>query len=187
MVLSRISPVQTSAARPVRYRFSIRPSCASASTASSPPSIRTRTFRPLTFHDAVPGFLTGDDTPRAYLERCLETIAQRESVVRAWVVMNQPGAREAADASAARWKAGRPLSAIDGMPVGIKDLLETRIRPAVAGDGGDITFRGYRDGTVYLAMKGSCSGCPSSTATLKHGIQNLLRHFVPEVQQVEQI
>lgn len=69
----------------------------------------------------------------------------------------------------------------------IKDLLETRIRPAVAGDGGDITFRGYRDGTVYLAMKGSCSGCPSSTATLKHGIQNLLRHFLPEVQEVEAV
>lgn len=69
----------------------------------------------------------------------------------------------------------------------IKDLLETRIRPAVAGDGGDITFRGYRDGTVYLAMKGSCSGCPSSTATLKHGIQNLLRHFLPEVQDVEAV
>ena len=69
----------------------------------------------------------------------------------------------------------------------IKDLLETRIRPAVAGDGGDITFRGYRDGTVYLAMKGACSGCPSSTATLKHGIQNLLRHFLPEVQEVEAV
>ena len=69
----------------------------------------------------------------------------------------------------------------------IKDLLETRVRPAVAGDGGDITFRGYRDGTVYLAMKGACAGCPSSTATLKHGIQNLLRHFVPEVQEVEQV
>ena len=69
----------------------------------------------------------------------------------------------------------------------IKDLLETRIRPAVAGDGGDITFRGYREGTVYLAMKGACSGCPSSTATLKHGIQNLLRHFLPEVQEVEAI
>ena len=69
----------------------------------------------------------------------------------------------------------------------IKDLLETRIRPAVAGDGGDITFRGYRDGTVYLAMKGSCSGCPSSTATLKHGIQNLLRHFLPDVREVEAI
>ena len=66
----------------------------------------------------------------------------------------------------------------------IKDLLETRIRPAVAGDGGDITFRGYRDGTVYLVMKGACSGCPSSTATLKHGIQNLLKHFIPDVVEV---
>lgn len=69
----------------------------------------------------------------------------------------------------------------------IKDLLETRIRPAVAGDGGDITFRGYKDGTVYLVMKGACSGCPSSTATLKHGIQNLLRHFLPEVREVEAV
>ncbi|MGN6551099.1 MAG: NifU family protein [Pararhizobium sp.] len=66
----------------------------------------------------------------------------------------------------------------------IKELLETRVRPAVAQDGGDITFRGYRDGTVYLNMKGACSGCPSSTATLQHGIQNLLRHFIPEVQEV---
>ena len=66
----------------------------------------------------------------------------------------------------------------------IKELLETRVRPAVAQDGGDITFRGFKDGKVYLNMKGSCSGCPSSTATLKHGVQNLLRHFVPEVQEV---
>ena len=69
----------------------------------------------------------------------------------------------------------------------IKELLEARIRPAVAGDGGDITFRGFRDGTVYLAMKGACAGCPSSTATLKHGIQNMFRHYLPEVQAVEQI
>lgn len=69
----------------------------------------------------------------------------------------------------------------------IKDLLETRIRPAVAGDGGDITFRGFKDGIVFLAMKGSCAGCPSSTATLKHGIQNLLRHFLPDVREVQQI
>ncbi|MET3793843.1 NifU family protein [Aquamicrobium terrae] len=69
----------------------------------------------------------------------------------------------------------------------IKELLDTRVRPAVAQDGGDITFRGYENGVVFLHMKGSCAGCPSSTATLKHGIQNLLRHFVPEVQQVEQI
>jgi Fe-S cluster biogenesis protein NfuA len=69
----------------------------------------------------------------------------------------------------------------------IKDLIETRVRPAVANDGGDITFRGFKDGVVYLAMKGSCSGCPSSTATLKHGIQNLLRHFVPDVTEVRPI
>ena len=69
----------------------------------------------------------------------------------------------------------------------IKELLETRVRPAVASDGGDISFRGFKDGTVYLAMKGACAGCPSSTATLKHGIQNLLKHYIPEVQQVEQI
>lgn len=69
----------------------------------------------------------------------------------------------------------------------IKELLETRIRPAVAGDGGDITFRGFKDGIVYLAMKGSCAGCPSSTATLKHGIQNLLRHFLPDVREVQAV
>jgi Fe-S cluster biogenesis protein NfuA len=69
----------------------------------------------------------------------------------------------------------------------IKELLETRVRPAVAQDGGDITFQGYRDGVVYLNMKGSCSGCPSSTATLKHGIENLLRHFIPEVTEVRPV
>ena len=66
----------------------------------------------------------------------------------------------------------------------IKDLIETRVRPAVANDGGDITFRGFKDGVVYLNMKGACSGCPSSTATLQHGIQNLLRHFLPDVVEV---
>lgn len=69
----------------------------------------------------------------------------------------------------------------------IKDLIETRVRPAVANDGGDITFRGFKDGIVFLHMKGSCSGCPSSTATLKHGIQNLLRHFVPDVVEVRPV
>jgi Fe-S cluster biogenesis protein NfuA len=70
---------------------------------------------------------------------------------------------------------------------GILRVLEIEIRPAVAMDGGDITFRGYESGTVFLNMKGACSGCPSSTATLKHGIQNLLSHFIPEVQHVEQV
>ncbi|MGB6535172.1 MAG: NifU family protein [Xanthobacteraceae bacterium] len=69
----------------------------------------------------------------------------------------------------------------------IKDLIETRVRPAVANDGGDITFRGFKGGIVYLNMKGACSGCPSSTATLRHGIQNLLRHFVPEVTEVQPV
>jgi Fe-S cluster biogenesis protein NfuA len=69
----------------------------------------------------------------------------------------------------------------------IKDLIETRVRPAVAGDGGDITFKGFKEGVVYLQMKGACSGCPSSTATLQHGIQNLLRHFVPDVQEVRPV
>lgn len=69
----------------------------------------------------------------------------------------------------------------------IKELLDTRVRPAVAGDGGDIVFRGYREGIVRLHMQGACSGCPSSSATLKHGIENMLRHYVPEVLGVEQV
>ena len=66
----------------------------------------------------------------------------------------------------------------------IKDLIETRVRPAVANDGGDIIYRGFRDGVVFLRMQGACSGCPSSTATLKHGIESLLKHYVPEVHEV---
>ncbi len=82
-------------------------------------------FQPLTFHDAVLAF--GDtDSPRAYLERCLEVIDAREPTVKAWVTLNQAGARAAADASTSRYKAGRPLSTIDGMPVGIKDILQTK-------------------------------------------------------------
>ena len=66
----------------------------------------------------------------------------------------------------------------------INELLETRVRPAVAGDGGDIAYRGFKDGIVYLTLQGACSGCPSSTATLKHGIEGLLKHYVPEVVEV---
>ena len=69
----------------------------------------------------------------------------------------------------------------------IKDLLDTRVRPAVAGDGGDIVFRGFREGVVKLKMQGACSGCPSSRATLKHGVENMLRHYIPEVLAVEQV
>jgi NFU1 iron-sulfur cluster scaffold homolog, mitochondrial len=69
----------------------------------------------------------------------------------------------------------------------IKELIETRVRPAVAQDGGDIVFRGFEDGIVYLHMQGSCSGCPSSTATLRHGIENMLRYYVPEVVEVQPV
>lgn len=66
----------------------------------------------------------------------------------------------------------------------IQDLIETRVRPAVANDGGDIIYRGFRDGVVYLTMQGACAGCPSSSATLKQGIEGLLKHYVPEVSEV---
>ena len=69
----------------------------------------------------------------------------------------------------------------------IKELLETRVRPAVAQDGGDITFSGFRDGVVYLHMRGACAGCPSSTATLQQGIENLLQHFCPDVREVQAV
>ncbi len=75
----------------------------------------------------------------------------------------------------------------DEIVAAIKELLETRVRPAVAMDGGDITFEDFEDGVVYLHMQGSCSGCPSSTATLKAGIENMLRHYIPEVTEVRAI
>ena len=69
----------------------------------------------------------------------------------------------------------------------IKDIIETKVRPAVAKDGGDITFQSFDNGIVYLQMKGSCSGCPSSTATLKAGIENMLKHYIPEVREVRPV
>ena len=92
-----------------------------------------RTFKGLTFHDARSAFADGSDTPSAYLERCLETVAAREPVVQAFASLNEEAARAAAAASSKRWKDGNPLSAIDGMPVGIKDLLETRDMPTQLG------------------------------------------------------
>jgi len=95
--------------------------------------------------------------------------------------------------------AGRPVILSEPTPAGesaededevvsqIKELLETRVRPAVAQDGGDIIFDRYEDGIVYLHMQGSCSGCPSSTATLKAGIENMLRHYIPEVHEVRPV
>lgn len=98
------------------------------------------------------------------------------------------GAPVLAGASAEQADGTEFFDAADGEIVTtIKQLLDSRVRPAVAQDGGDITFHGFRDGVVYLNMKGSCAGCPSSTATLKHGIENLLRHFVPEVAEVRAV
>ncbi len=75
----------------------------------------------------------------------------------------------------------------DELVTQIKELIDTRVRPAVAQDGGDIIFRSFEDGVVYLHMQGSCAGCPSSTATLKMGIENMLKHYVPEVVAVEAV
>jgi len=69
----------------------------------------------------------------------------------------------------------------------IKDLLETRVQPAVANDGGSIVYRGYKDGKLYVEMQGACAGCPSSTITLKRGIESLIKHYVPEVETVEAV
>ncbi|MBM3555489.1 MAG: NifU family protein [Alphaproteobacteria bacterium] len=75
----------------------------------------------------------------------------------------------------------------DPLVAQIKELIETRVRPAVAQDGGDILFHGFEDGIVYLHMQGSCAGCPSSTATLRYGIENMLKHYVPEVMEVRAV
>ncbi len=96
-------------------------------------------------------------------------------------VSGAPIVEEGAEAPAA---AGEEDSEIVAQ---IKELLETRVRPAVAADGGDITFEGFENGVVYLNMRGSCAGCPSSTMTLKAGIENMLRHYIPEVTEVRPV
>jgi Asp-tRNA(Asn)/Glu-tRNA(Gln) amidotransferase A subunit family amidase len=98
-----------------------------------PKAYDPREFKALTFHDAVPRFRDGSDTPRAYLERCLETIEEREAVVQAFAAVNPSGARAAADESTKRWHDGHPRSRIDGLPIGIKDLLETKDMPTEMG------------------------------------------------------
>ena len=82
---------------------------------------------------------------------------------------------------------GTPDADEDEAVAQIRELLDTRVRPAVAMDGGDIIFQGFEDGVVYLQMRGACSGCPSSTATLKYGIENMLRHYIPEVREVRSV
>jgi len=128
-----------------------------------------RDHRPLTWHDATPAFSSGADTPRDYLERCLGTIAEREPGVLAWVTLNETGARAAADAATARWRAGAPLSSIDGMPVGIKDLLETRDMPT---EQGCLAYRGHfpkRDNAAVSALRDAGAVILGKTVTTELG------------------
>lgn len=128
-----------------------------------------RTFRALSFHDALPGFRDGSDTPRAYLERCIATVEAREPVVKAFASLNLESARAAADASTKRWKDGAPRSAIDGMPVGIKDLLETKDHPT---EMGCEAFRGNfpkRDNAAVLALRRAGAVIFGKTVTAEIG------------------
>ena len=128
-----------------------------------------REFKALTFHDATSRFRDGSDTPRAYLERCLETITAREPVVKAFVARNDAGARAAADASTARWKQGKPLSPIDGIPVAIKDLLETKDMPTEMGCG---AYKGNftkRDNAAVWALRQAGAVVFGKTATAELG------------------
>ena len=84
-------------------------------------------------------------------------------------------------------KAGNDKKEFSQVEIKIRDLLETRVKPVVAGHGGDISFHSFEEGTVYLELKGSCSGCPSSTATLKMGIENMLKHYIPEIKEVLEV
>ena len=98
-------------------------------------------------------------------------------------VAERPIMRPGASAQAASEDTGEDAEVI----AAIKEILETRVRPAVAQDGGDIVFHGFDNGVVSLHMRGACAGCPSATATLKHGIENLLKHFVPSVTEVRAV
>lgn len=128
-----------------------------------------RHFKALTFHDATPNFADGSDTPRAYLERCLETISQREPAVRAFTVINEEAARQASDASTKRWQAGRPLSPVDGLPIGIKDLLETKDMPT---EMGCEAYRGNfpkRDNAAVWALRQAGAVILGKTVTAELG------------------
>lgn len=127
------------------------------------------TYRAPSWHEALPGFTAGTDTPRAFLERCLEAIAAREPVVRAFVTINEAGARAAADVSTARWRAGHAVSVLDGMPIGIKDLLETRDMPTEMGAD---AYRGNhtgRDNAAVWALRQAGAVILGKTVTAELG------------------
>ncbi|GAB5378366.1 MAG: NifU family protein [Acuticoccus sp.] len=121
-----------------------------------------------------------DDTPWEHLKPAILG-AIMEHYLSGDPVVDDPDAAPAEEA-------GEEFDEADAATVAmIKEILDERVRPAVAGDGGDIIFRAYKDGVVHLSMRGACAGCPSSTMTLQMGIQNLLRHFIPEVTEVRPV
>jgi Asp-tRNA(Asn)/Glu-tRNA(Gln) amidotransferase A subunit family amidase len=134
-----------------------------------PKSYDPREFRALTFHDAILRFRDGSDTPRAYLERCLETIAEREPVVQAFAALNLAGARQAADESARRWRDGHPRSPIDGLPIGIKDLLETKDMPTQMGCAAYRDNFPKRDNAAVWALRQSGAVIVGKTVTAELG------------------
>lgn len=128
-----------------------------------------RSFKALTFHDALPAFRAGTDSPRAYLERCIATVEAREPVVKAFAALNLDSARAAADASTQRWADGKPLSPIDGMPIGIKDLLETKDMPT---EMGCAAYRGNfpkRDNAAVWALRQAGAVIFGKTVTAEIG------------------
>ncbi len=137
--------------------------------AVTPTKYDPRSFEALTFHDATPAFRDGSDTPRDYLERCLETIAEREPVVQAFPALNAEGARAAADASTARWKDGSPLSPIDGLPIGIKDLLETKDMPTQMGCAAYAGNFPKRDNAAVWALREAGAVIVAKTVTAELG------------------
>ena len=136
------------------------------------PNYHPREFRALTFHDARQRFVDATDTPREYLERCLETIRQREPSVQAWVVYDETAARAAADESTARYRAGAPRSALDGLPIGVKDLIETKDFPTQMGSPLFKDYRSNRDSASVYALKASGAIVLGKTVTTELGMSH---------------
>jgi len=132
-------------------------------------SYSPETFQPLTFFDAVPRFFDGNDNPRAYLERCIEIIVESEPAVKAWVALNIPRAREAANASVARYRQGHPISSIDGMPIGIKDLIETKDMPTGHGCAAFADNSTGRDSALVRALRDAGAVILGKTVTTEMG------------------
>lgn len=129
-------------------------------------------FQPLTFHDAVPAFLSGKASPRDYLEQCLATIDRREPSVKAWVHINREGARAAADESGRRYRAGRPLSPIDGMPIGIKDLIDTKDMPTQMGSDLYKGNHSHNDSAAIRALRDAGAIVLGKTVTTELGMSH---------------